>query len=70
MLPLSITLWNSDNFAVIQPNSTSLDMSYVVVHPCQGTLGNLATGDPGESGTRGLMGIRDKGLKVYQIQGT
>jgi len=44
MSPLSITLGNSDNFADIQPNSTSWDMSYVVVHPCQGTLGNLGQG--------------------------
>ena len=37
MSPLSITLGNSDNFALG-------DMSKVVVHPCQGTLGNLGQG--------------------------
>ena len=78
MSPLSITLRNSDNFAVIHSNPKSWRLVLGVCTSMPGIFGEFSTGDLGvsetrglrESGTRGLRVIRNMGLGVYQIHGT
>jgi len=61
MSPLSITLGIYDNCAVNYSNSTSWRLVLCGCTPMPGNFGEFRTGDLGEPGTRGLMGIRDKG---------
>ena len=61
MSPLSITLGIYDNHAVIHSNSTSWILVLGGCKSMPGIFGEFRTGELGESGTRGLMGIRDKG---------
>jgi len=70
MSPLSITLGIYDNCAVNLSNSTSWRLVSCGCTSMPGIFREFRTGDLGESGTRGLIGIRNRGLEVYQIQGT
>jgi len=58
---LSITLGNSDNFAVIHSISTYWRLVLGGCISMPGIFWEFRTGDLSESGTRGLTGIRDKG---------
>jgi len=76
MSPLNRTLEIFDNFAVIHPNLTSWRHVLGGCTSMPGNFGEFRTGELGESGTRGcigirgFMGIRTRGLGDYQIHGT
>jgi len=69
MSPLSITLGIYDNCAVNLSNSTSWRLVLCGCTSMPANFGEFRPRDLGVSETRGLRGILNRGLGVYQIHG-